>query len=95
MSRALVAGLWLEPWAVFEAGASLSLCQMYFSAGTFTADIYIDAEPDPSFTITQADTSGVGLLSGKTGVSAGDIMIVRCNITASSNDLDGLFIYLT
>ena len=92
--RALPVSYWMEPWAIFEEGAALSICYGIANIGTFTAEIYLGTDADPSFIVTEADTTGVGLESGKTGTTPDPVLTVRCQITASSADLEGLFIKL-
>ncbi len=75
----------LPPFVVFGPG-SLSKCIGYASAGSFTAEIYIDEVL--KFTVTQADNP--------TPIIGGGVLLnpslVKCKVVSASPDLQGLYV---
>jgi hypothetical protein len=65
----------------------------YSSTGTFTADVYIGDDADPTYIVTESDDTVVDLEIGKTGDVTGDpATLIRVEISASSVGLTDAYI---
>jgi hypothetical protein len=92
--RPVFADMWLPLWWIFEEG-NLTQCRGVCESGTFTAEIYIDDEVSPSFTVTESDNeTPVELNVGKDGaINATTGSKIECKITAVSSGALGIYIY--